>query len=50
MEDKNINHLLNHLDLDQLTKCPDDGSKSYDDLKEIKEAVENNNTKPLENL
>ena len=50
MEDKNINLLLNHLDLEQLTRCPDDCSKSYEDLKEIKEAVENNNTKPLENL
>ena len=52
MEDKNINHLLNHLDLEQLTRCPDDCSKSYDDLKDIKEALENNdNTKlPLENL
>lgn len=50
MEDKNINLLLNHLDLEQLTRCPDDCSKSYDDLKDIKEALENNNTKPLESL
>lgn len=50
MED--INLLLNHLDLEQLTRCPDDCSKSYDDLKDIKEVLENNdNTKlPLESL
>ena len=51
MEDKNI-CILKHLDLDKLTRCPDDCSKSYDDLKDIKEALENNdNTKlPLESL
>lgn len=48
MEDKNIN-LLKHLDLEQLSRCPDDCSKSYDDLKDIKEALGNNGIKhPLE--
>lgn len=39
MKDKNINLLLNHLDLYQLSRCPDDGSKSYDDLKDIKRGI-----------
>lgn len=52
MEDKNINHLLNHLDLEQLTRCPDDCSNSTKDLKDIKEALENNDNlrHPLESL
>lgn len=47
MED--INLLLKNLDLEQLSRCPDDCSKSYDDLKDIKEVLGNNNIKhPLE--
>lgn len=49
MEDKNI-CILKHLDLDKLTRCPDDCSNSTKDLKDIKEALENNDNlkHPLE--